>query len=341
MQKVAIVILNWNGKHYLEKFLPVLIQHTHTNIAEIIIADNASTDNSVSFLKSEYPAIKLIELDKNYGFAGGYNKALLQIDAEFYVLLNSDVEVTENWLEPVINAMKNDAMVAAAMPKIKSYTKKTHFEHAGAAGGFIDKYGYPFCRGRILDHVEEDKSQYNTATEIFWATGACMFIRADIFHKHNGFDARFFAHMEEIDLCWRIKSTGYKIMYYPETEIFHIGGGTLNNESPFKLYLNFRNNLFMLFKNLPLQKLPFILFFRMVLDGISGIMYLLQGKYKNFLSVIKAHFHFYKNIPYLLKQRKKIKPQAKMYPKKDIYKKSVVFQRLVLKKMTFKALDYR
>ena len=248
--KVAVVILNWNGKSFLEKFLPSVFA-CNSSYAEIIVADNASTDDSVSFLKSKYPQIKIIQNSSNGGFAKGYNDALKLVEAEYYVLLNSDVEVTPNWIDSVIQLMDTDKSIAACQPKIRAFDDKKSFEYAGAGGGFIDKYGYPFCRGRILDTLEEDKGQYNDVREVFWATGACLFVRSECYHKVNGFDEDFFAHMEEIDLCWRLKNLGYKIMYSPNSTVFHVGGGTLNKTSPKKTYLNFRNNLILLCKNHP------------------------------------------------------------------------------------------
>lgn len=332
--KIAVVILNWNGKNYLEKFLPILIRHSKSEFVEIYVADNGSTDNSVNLLQSSFPEIKIILIDRNYGFAGGYNKALDQIDAEYYIILNSDVEVTENWIFPIINKMDEDHSVAAAMPKIKSYHNKDYFEYAGAAGGFIDKFGYPFCRGRILDKIEQDLGQYNNESEIFWASGACLFIRSEVFHYHKGFDDVFFAHMEEIDLCWRIKNTGKKIMYYPESEIYHVGGGALPNKSPQKLYLNYRNNLLMLFKNLSRSKLIQILFIRMVLDGFSAFIYLIKFQFPDFLAVLKAHRSFYKLISKYRKKRKKILIKSN-FTHKEIYKGSIVYDYFIKKVYSF------
>src|SRR6185436_9827740 len=234
--KTAIVILNWNGKELMKRFLKNVITHSQ-HCAEIIIADNASTDGSAQFLKENFPALKIIPFSENYGFAGGYNKALKEINAEYYILLNSDVEVSEKWIEPVIEMMEADPGIVCCQPKIKSWHNKELFEHAGGAGGFIDNYGYPFCRGRIFLTLEKDDGQYNDAKEIFWATGACMFIRSKVFHEMNGFDEQFFAHMEEIDLCWRMQNKGYKIYCIPEYEVFHIGGGTLPKNNPGKTYL--------------------------------------------------------------------------------------------------------
>jgi len=337
--KIAVVILNWNGKDYPEKFLPILIKHSKSELVELYVADNGSSDNSVNFLQTTFPEIKIILLDRNYGFAGGYNKALAQIDAAYYIILNSDVEVAENWIFPIINKMDADDMVAAAMPKIKSYHNKDYFEYAGAAGGFIDKYGYPFCRGRILDKIEKDLGQYNDESEIFWASGACLFIRSEVFHHHGGFDEDFFAHMEEIDLCWLIKNTGHKIMYYHDSEIFHVGGGALPNNSPQKLYLNYRNNLLMLFKNLSQAKLIQILFSRMILDGLSASVYIIKFQFSNFWAVFKAHISFYKLVPKFWKKRKKILIKNNFYHK-EIYKKSIVYDYFIKKNNFFTDLKF-
>ena len=299
----AIVILNWNGEKFLQQFLPVLIRHTTLPGAEIIVADNASTDSSLALLAEKFPEIRTIILDKNYGFASGYNKALEQIEADYYVLLNSDVEVTPHWLEPIILYMSVNQDVAACQPKILSYYNKTHFEHAGASGGFIDKYGFPFCRGRILGIAEEDKGQYDEITDIFWATGACMVVRSDVFRKTGGLDDDFFAHMEEIDLCWRMRSRGYRIVCVPESVVYHIGGGTLNVESPYKTYLNFRNNLLMLYKNLPEKRLKKVMFRRLLFDYMAAIQLFITGKPRNAFSVCKARKDYKTMFPDFKKKR--------------------------------------
>jgi len=339
MLKTAIVILNWNGKKYLEQFLPALIKYTQDPNTEIIIADNDSQDDSIDFLSKNHPTIRQIILDKNYGFAGGYNRTLSQIEAEYFVLLNSDIEVSENWLKPLIKILDSDSTIAACQPKIKSFHQKDHFEYAGAGGGFIDKYGYPFCRGRILDKMEIDNGQYNDITDIFWATGACMVIRSEVYKKVDGLDDDFFAHMEEIDLCWRLKNLGYRIVYNPESTVYHVGGGTLPNNSPFKLYLNFRNNLFLLYKNLPKGKLFPILFPRMILDGLSAITFLLKLSLPSFNAVLKAHFHFYKSLKTLRQKRKKLLLNKVVTNHKEIYSKSILLDYFLRKKQFFKKLD--
>ena len=289
----AIVILNWNGANYLQQFLPFLIQHTSIPDVEIIVADNASTDDSMKIMENSFSGIKTIQLDKNYGFAGGYNMALKQIESDYFVLLNSDVEITSFWLEPLIEFMNKNEQVAACQPKILSYYNRTHFEHAGAAGGFIDKYGFPFCRGRILGIAEEDKGQYNNIIDIFWATGACLMVRSKIFWEVGGLDDDFFAHMEEIDLCWRLKSRGFRIVCIPESSVYHIGGGTLSVENQHKTYLNFRNNLLLLYKNLPENRLKIILFWRFFFDYSAAFQLFVTGKFQNAISVIKARKEYH------------------------------------------------
>jgi len=334
MKKVAVVILNYNGKGFLEKFLPNVIENS-SNVAEIIVADNKSTDDSVDFMRHNYPDIRLILNDFNGGFATGYNIALRQVNADYYVLLNSDIEVTPNWIEPVIDLMESDEEIAACQPKILSYHDKTKFEYAGAAGGFIDKYGYPFCRGRIFQEIETDNGQYNDTKEIFWATGACLFVRASLYHQYGGLDDSFFAHMEEIDFCWRLKNLDYKIMYCPSSKIYHIGGGTLPKSSARKTYLNFRNNLSLLMKNLPDGKVFWTIFYRFFLDWIAGLKFLLDGSFKDFIAVSKAHFSFIKNLPYLRKERKKYAHKKVS----QVYQKNIVFKHFLGKKKMFNELD--
>lgn len=322
MTSIAVVILNYNGRIFLEKFLPSVINNADG--CEIIVADNASTDDSVEFLKNTYPKIRLIQLTDNQGFAGGYNETLNQVSAEYYVLLNSDVEVTPNWIRPIIDLMSANKLIAACQPKIRSFHQKTHFEYAGAAGGYIDWLGYPFCRGRIFDFYEEDLGQYNDTKEVFWATGACMFVRADVFHSLGGFDTNFFAHMEEIDLCWRMKNAGKQIFYCSNSVVFHVGGGTLHKSNPRKTFLNYRNGLSMLYKNLPANKLVSTLLLRLILDGISGIKLLIGGSFSDFWAVIKAHFAFYAMIPKL----KRNSPKTVSH----IYQKSIVWEYFVKRK---------
>jgi GT2 family glycosyltransferase len=301
LKKIAVVILNWNGVKLLEQFLPSVI--SFSDEATIYVADNASTDSSIEVLKSKFPSVKIIENDANYGFANGYNIALQQVEEAYYALVNSDIEVTKNWLTPILSIFENEKDIAIIQPKILDFKNKEYFEYAGAAGGFIDKYGYPFCRGRIFDTIEKDLHQYDDEREIFWATGACFFIRKDIYTKLNGFDGDFFAHQEEIDLCWRAFNLGFKAKYTSKSIVYHVGGATLNEGNPKKTFLNFRNSLLMLLKNLPKNKLFPIIFMRLVLDGIAGVKFILQGKFSHCFAIIKAHYHFYHLISKNLKKR--------------------------------------
>lgn len=301
--KLAVVILNWNGKSWLEKFLPSVVHFSKD--ADIFIIDNGSTDDSVEFLKLNFPSVKIIVNSKNSGFAGGYNEGLQQIDAEYYCLLNSDVEVTENWIEPIISLFEKNPDIAAIQPKILSYNDKNKFEFAGAAGGLIDNLGYPYCRGRVFDEVEEDKGQYDDEMEIFWASGCALFIRSKDFWNQNGFDERFFAHQEEIDLCWRLINSGRKIFYTGKSKVYHVGGGTLNKQSAQKTYLNIRNNLSMMLKNLPFPKLIGLIFFRLCLDGIAGIYFGLKQGFPHLWAVVRAHFGFYAQASGTWKRRQK------------------------------------
>ncbi|MDR1743318.1 MAG: glycosyltransferase family 2 protein [Dysgonamonadaceae bacterium] len=294
MKKIAVVILNWNGRDLLEKFLPAVLRHTLSENCDVVIADNASSDGSVEFLSSACPEIPLIVFDKNYGFADGYNKTLQQVDSEYVVLLNSDVETTENWLQILVSYLENHPDTAAVQPKIRSYSRKQYFEYAGAAGGFIDHYGYPFCRGRILESLEEDKGQYNAEIPVFWATGACLCIRRKDFLEAGGLDARFFAHMEEIDLCWRLNARGRKIACVPSSVVYHVGGASLSKEDPRKTYLNFRNNLLMLYKNVSKEDLPKVFLVRYILDALAFAHLFVQGNFKNAKSVFDAHRDFLK-----------------------------------------------
>ena len=289
--KIAVVLLNWNGQKLLEQFLPALVQYSPE--ATIYLADNASTDDSVAFVKASFPTIQIIENSTNLGFAGGYNMALKTIDADILALVNTDVEVTKNWLSPIIETFKTEPKTAIIQPKIKDFKNPEFFEYAGAAGGFIDQLGYPFCRGRIFDSLEKDVAQYEDDSEIFWASGACFFIRNTVYKELGGFDADFFAHQEEIDLCWRAKNRGYTIKYNSKSIVYHIGGATLNQGNPRKTFLNFRNSLFTLTKNLPQKKLFYVLFIRLILDGIAGLRFLWQGKWKHVFAILKAHFSFY------------------------------------------------
>lgn len=333
--KVAVVILNWNGKYYLERFLPSVYNSSYPNLT-FVIGDNASTDDSVKFIKKTYPKITLIENDKNYGFAGGYNKVLSHVEADYYIILNSDVEVSPHWIQPVIEAMEADPNVAAAQPKILSSLQPNQFEYAGAAGGFIDKYGFPFCRGRIFNDREIDHGQYNKPTPIFWASGAALFIKSKIWKQSGGFDEDYFAHMEEIDLCWRLKRMGYEIMYYPYSEVLHVGGGSLNKDNPFKTYLNFRNNLAILQKNLPTSKVYYILFIRLWLDFFALIRFLFKAQFKDALAIHRAHLSFFKCFPKNNKKRKKLNTKFQVG---ELYTKSIVFAYFISGLNKFSQLD--
>ncbi len=316
MSKIAIVILNWNGQKLLEQFLPSVTEYS-TN-ASIYVADNASTDNSIQFIKDNYPDIKIIQNTENGGYAKGYNDALIHINADVYCLLNSDVEVTPNWLISIEDTFNNYPEVAIIQPKILDYKQKNYFEYAGAAGGFIDQLGYPFCRGRIFQDLEEDLGQYNDVREIFWATGACMFIKAEVFHKLGGFDEDYFAHQEEVDLCWRAHNKEYKILYVGTSTIYHLGGSTLSNMNPKKTFLNFRNSLYSITKNLPKKKAFVIIFIRLLLDGIAGIRFIFQGKFNHCLAILKAHVSFYKNFIKIFKKRENVTYFKKYYTTKSI-----------------------
>lgn len=332
----AVVILNWNGVEQLRTFLPSVVAHTQD--AEIIIADNASTDNSIDWVTQHYPHIRIIALPENYGYAGGYNEALKFVDADFLVLLNSDIEVTAGWLQPLIHVLKENPTVAACQPKILSYREKTAFEYAGAAGGYIDKYGIPFCKGRIFNTVETDTQQYNQAAEIFWASGASLTIRNSVFKKIGGFDADFFAHMEEIDLCWTIHRLGHSIRYVPHSTIYHVGGATLNKANPKKTFLNFRNSLWMLQKHLPKNKLVPILFMRMCLDGLAAFHYLSKGQAKHFAAVFNAHMAFYFSSANKGK-RKALSILPFVYSNNDlIVKKSIIVEFYLKGKKTYQSL---
>ena len=340
MYKVAVVILNWNGRGFLEKFLPSVLLNTKHKNSVIYVVDNNSSDDSVLFIEKNFPSVKLIRFSENYGFAGGYARSLPQINAEYYILLNSDIEVTANWITPIIKIMDSDKSIAAYMPKIKSYMNKNSFEYAGAAGGFIDKYGYPFCRGRILNCIEEDKGQYDNKAEIFWASGACMFLRSSAYFEAGGLDESFFAHMEEIDLCWRLKRLDYKIMYCPDVTVYHVGGGTLPNNNPRKIFLNYRNNLFLLYKNLSKQKLLPVLIMRIFLDILSSIVYLLKFSVSFSLAVFKAHIFFYLALPDLKKKRKMILNIAKQKDGLYVFSESIVKLFFLKRIKKFSDLDF-
>lgn len=324
MIPTAVVILNWNGRQHLEQFLPSVVKHTPRQV-RIIVADNGSTDNSVSFVKVNYPSIEIIELKENHGFAKGYNLALEQVDAECFVLLNSDVEVTEGWLEPLVATITNDPNVGAVAPKLRSYGYRDKFEYAGAAGGYIDILGYPFCRGRILSTVEDDQGQYDDKREVFWASGAAFCCRAELFRRLGGFDADFFAHMEEIDLCWRMQLAGYKVMVEPRSVVYHLGGGTLPNDSPRKLYLNYRNNLMMLFKCSPMWQRCLVAVARPVADALSAVVYLVKGQRELAKAVWQAYKEFSLAHKVLATKRNAVRRNVKQ-ESHTIYRGSIVLR---------------
>lgn len=335
MKKVAVVILNWNGKSWLEKFLPSVLEYTSGSDYEIIMADNGSTDDSIAFTQKYFPSVSILALDENYGFTGGYNRALKLVKATYFVLLNSDIEPSAGWLDVLVKEMDENPEIGACQPKILAFNEQDTFEYAGASGGFIDFLGYPFCRGRIFFTAEKDTQQYNDALDIFWATGACLMIRAELFEKAGRLDEDFFAHMEEIDLCWRLQNLGYSIKVFPKSVVYHVGGGTLNKENPKKTYLNYRNNLALLYKNLPFPSNHTIVFKRMVLDGLAGMHALLKGEYKNTFAILKAHLAFYAWLPSLQSKRKNIAHKKTLKELKGVHFKSIVLQYFLKKKKTF------
>ena len=330
--KLAVVILNWNGRSLLEEFLPSVVEHSGDYHIHII--DNGSTDDSVAYLKTNFPEINLIEFEENMGYTQGYNLGLKKIDAEIFCLLNNDVMVTDSWTKPVIEAFEKDPDLAVVQPKILDYKSQDSFEYAGAAGGYIDKFGFPYCRGRLFQTVEQDLGQFSQTADIHWASGACLFIRKEIFLAENGFEASFFAHMEEVDLCWRIRNKEYKIVYCGDSTIFHRGASTLSHASTRKTYLNFRNSLFMLMRNLPSSFLYGTLFLRLVLDGIAALKFFFEAKPRHSYAIFKAHLDFYRHGSRLIKQRKNL-PAS---PKKYYHKRSIVWAYFVLRKRTFSSL---
>ncbi len=337
MIKTAVVILNWNGISFLEKFLPSVLRYSEKE-ASVFIIDNASTDGSVSFIKNQFPQIKIIQNSINGGFSAGYNAGLAQIEAEYFILLNSDVEVSPNWITPIIELMDADKKIAACQPKIKSYAQKNYFEYAGACGGYLDKHFYPFCRGRIFDTVEEDIGQYDTTREVFWASGASLFIRAELYKQIGGLDEDFFAHMEEIDLCWRLKNKGYKIMVNHLSSVYHVGGGTLSKINPQKTYLNFRNNLFLITKNCAPNKLYSMLFKRLVLDGIAAGKFFFSGSAPHSLAVLRAHYNFYSNF-FKMKNKRSLTSLETITPLTTQYKKSIIWEYYLRKHPKFSTID--
>jgi GT2 family glycosyltransferase len=338
MYKTAVVILNWNGLKYLKMFLGTVIRHSADDETVICVADNGSDDGSAGWIAENYRNVRLICLDKNHGFAGGYNIALSQLNARYFVLLNSDVEVTGGWLRPLVRYMDENPAVASCQPKILSYIQKSHFEYAGAAGCYIDKYGYTFCRGRIFDRTEADNGQYDSPADVFWSSGACMIVRSDAWFLCQGFDDSFFAHMEEVDLCWRFKRAGYRVSFLPDSVVYHVGGGTLPYDSPHKSYLNFRNSLFLLYKNLPDKKLHTVLFIRKLMDGLAAVMFIVSGRLLIARSVLKAHIDYYKSIKELKLKREQAKRIEKTTSLSNILNKSIVFEFYIKGRKTFSSL---
>lgn len=332
---VALVILNWNGRKHLEEFLPSVMLSAYPGL-RIIVGDNGSTDDSLAFLNENYPGIELIRNSENLGFAAGYNEVLRKVDTDYFVLLNSDVKVGPDWIRPVIELMESDPDIVVAQPKIMSYTRPEYFEHAGAAGGLLDMFGYPFCRGRMFDTLEKDLKQYEHPVEIFWASGAAFFIKRNAWEQAGGFDPDFFAHMEEIDLCWRLKNAGFKVVYCPEAQVYHLGGGSLSSESPYKTYLNFRNNLFMLQKNLPMSQAIWVIFCRFWLDFIALIRFFFEGRSDHAKAVSRAHVDFLEN---LSKTAKKAGDINKLrFNRTGFIQRSIIWEYFVAKKRTYTEL---
>ena len=337
MSKVAVVILNFNGEDYLRKFLPFVIKFSKPH--EIVVTDNGSTDNSVQVLKKEFPEVSLIEIKQNQGFSAGYNFALSKLKAKYFVLLNSDVEVSEGWLEPMIELMDHQQKVAACQPKILSFHEKEKFEYAGASGGFIDKLGYPFCRGRIFDDLEKDHGQYDEARRVFWATGACLMVRSDVYHELGGLDDDFFAHMEEIDLCWRINNTNYEVYCCPQSHVYHVGGGTLSHNNKRKTFLNFRNGLYLLVKNLNRSELFRKIALRIVLDWVAAIKFAFSGSFDHSFAVFSAHLAFVKGARKMCQKRKMIPKRHKMSKMAAIYQRYITWDYFMRKRKRFSSLD--
>jgi GT2 family glycosyltransferase len=341
--KVTVIILNYNGRSWLEKFLPSIVRHTPAGLAKIWLADNASTDDSIEYIKQTFPSVNTFRMPENYGFAGGYNHAIRHIESEYTLLLNSDVEVTHGWLDPLVKCLDQHPKTAACQGKIRDHRLPDRFEYAGAAGGFIDAYGYPFCRGRIFDTIEEDYGQYDHASEIFWASGACLLLRRKLFLSTGGFDTDFFAHMEEIDLCWRWKNMGYSIRYVPESIVYHVGGGTLSRQTSNKLYLNFRNNRLMLFKNLPTHRVFRVNFLRNILDMVAILHAILRGRFKDAGNIIRAHWDYLRLLHRYVQKRAEIDQLIRTYKidspnEEGNYPKSLVWAYFVKKNKRFKNL---
>lgn len=338
MKKVSVVILNWNGADMLRRFLPSVLACSQGEGVEVCVADNGSTDDSCEIIKWEFPDVRLIRLAENYGFAEGYNKALKQVEAEYVVLLNSDVEVTPDWLTPMVDYMDTHPDVAACQPKILSYHERNSFEYAGAAGGFIDCYGYPFCRGRIFESVEEDRGQYDKVVSVFWATGAALLIRLKVYQEVGGLDGRFFAHMEEIDLCWRLRSRGHNVVCLPSSSVYHVGGATLKKDNPHKTFLNFRNNLLMLYKNLPEKELRRVMCVRACLDYVAAAFFFLKADFHNAHAVIEARKEYLRLRPQFVDDRRKNLASTQLTDIPERFRFSILWQAKVRGRKVFTAL---
>lgn len=336
MARISIVILNFNGSNYLRRFIPSVIEHSSG--CEIVVADNRSSDDSVLLLKKEFPEVKVLEFDQNYGFCGGYNRALSVLDADYFALVNSDIEVTENWVEPIRKLFESDRQIAAIQPKLLDFNDKNKFEYAGGAGGFIDKFGYPFCRGRIFDTIENDIGQYDDTREVFWATGACLFINAELFRQYGGFDETFFAHMEEIDLCWRMKEDGYKIYSCGESVVYHVGGGTLKYANPRKTYLNFRNSLMVLIKNLSIKEMLWKLPARCLMDYVAVITFWISGRFRDSLMIVRSHAYIISHFAEIWKKRKAT--SSKKQNRQGIYPKFLLFDYHIARVRKFSDLKF-
>jgi GT2 family glycosyltransferase len=337
--RVALVIIHWNRRDFLEQFLPSVVKSNYENL-EIIVVDNASADDSIKFLKENYPSIRLIRHNYNYGYAGGYNRALSQVNADYYILLNNDIEVPEHWIDPIIERMESDHRIAACQPKILQFKQKDSFEYAGAGGGFIDRFGYVFCRGRIFESIEVDQGQYNEAMPVFWATGACLALRADAFHEVHGFDENFFAHMEEVDLCWRLQLAGYDIWVEPASHVFHVGGGTLSKIRPQKTYLNFKNSLVMLLKNLPLSIGIWLIPIRTILDFLSSLYFLMNGEPRHSWAIHRAHYEFFFRFRKWYRLRAYIKRKRAHQDLKGVYPGSIVYEHFIRRTTSFSELEH-
>lgn len=339
MKRVAVVILNWNGEALLKRYLPTVVKTSVNECVDVVVADNASTDGSIGYIKTAFPDVKIVRLDKNYGFTGGYNRAITHLNYEYIILLNSDVATTPHWIEPLVELMDSDATIAACTPKIIDDKRHTHFEYAGAAGGYIDWLGYPFCRGRILDNVEEDKGQYNDYADCLWGSGAALMIRRQLYVDCGGLDEDFFAHMEEIDLCWRLCNRGLRIVACGQSAVFHLGGATLNSSNPRKTFLNFRNNLTMMVKNYNSHLWPLVIFLRLLLDGVAGAKFILDMKPAFCWAIVKAHWNFFYILPQVIKKRNLLRAYRGNRLPETIKKYSLLFRYYLKGMKTYDAID--